>query len=125
MEGSILIAAKADVKKYISAGGFESDIKITSPDGNDVLDLQGWASKHHLNFDTDGTVINAKNAHICLSEQTLVDNAYPVRINDEIVLRNHRIEVKDSSGIVKKYIVKENFPDETLGLIVCILGDFE
>lgn len=125
MVGALLESVRKDVKKYILEGGFESDIKITNPSGNISLDTTGWASKHHINFDTDGAPINAKNAHICLDEDALVAGGILVRVNEEVVLRDYKIEVKDSSGIIKKYIIKEIFPDETLGLIVCVLGDFE
>lgn len=123
MPGTLLQSARADAKKYITEGGFEDNINITTPSGSISLDTTGWATKHHINFDTDGAPINAKNAHICLDEQKLTDAGYPVRVNEEVKLRDHRIVVKDSSGIDKNYIVKENFADETLGLIVCILGD--
>ena len=124
MAGSLLQDARIQAKNYITEGGFESDINITTPDGAISLDITGWATKHHINFDTDGAQINAKNAHICISEQVLADAGYPVRVNEEIFLKNHRIIVKDSSGVSKNYIIKENLPNETLGLIVCILGDF-
>ena len=125
MEGGILQSAKADAKRHITEGGFESDITITTPDGGVTLATTGWATKHHLNFDTDGTLINAKNAHICLDEQKLEDAGYPVRIDEEVSLINHKVTVKDSTEVAKNYIIKETFPDETLGLIACILGDFE
>lgn len=125
MPGALLLSARADAKKYITEGGFESDITITTPSGDITLETTGWAPKHHISFDTDGTPINAKNVHICLDEDKLIEGGIPVRINEEVFLKDYRITVKDSSGIDKKYVVKENFPDETLGLIVCILGDFE
>lgn len=125
MAGGILDAIRKDAKSYITKGGFESDITIKTPDSLKTITTTGLASKHHLNFDTDGTSINAKNAHICIDEDDLEVQGYPVRSNNEVSLLHHRISVKDSTGIVKKYIIKETFPDETLGLIVCVLGDFE
>lgn len=125
MAGSLLQDAKIQSKNYITNGGFESDITITTPDDAMSLNTTGFATKHHINFDTDGAPINAKNAHICISEQVLSDAGYPVRVNEEVYLAGHRVTVKDSSGIAKNYVIKENFPNETLGLIVCILGDFE
>ena len=125
MVGGLLQASRIDSKRYITEGGFQSDINITTPSGDVSIDTTGWATKHHLNFDTDGTQINAKNAHICLDEDKLTSAGYPVRVNDEVNLLNHKIIVKDSSGIAKNYIIKENFPDETLGLIVCVLGDLK
>jgi hypothetical protein len=125
MAGSLLQAARADAKRYIQAGGFEETIVLTTPAGDASIETTGFATKHHINFDTDGTTMNAKNAHICVDENFLADNGYPVRVNEEVNLLNHRVSFPDSSGVQKEYIVKENFPDETLGLIVCILGDFQ
>ena len=125
MPGTLLQAVRADAKKYITEGGFESDINITTPSGSVSLDTTGWATKHHISYDTDGTVVNAKNAHICLNEQILEDAGYTVRVDGEVSLLKHKIIVKDSSGVDKTYVIKETFPDETLGLIVCILGDLE
>jgi len=69
--------------------------------------------------------MNVKNAHISFSEALLTDVSYPVRnINGEVQLRGHKITTKDSTGVDKNYIITENFPDETIGMIVCILGDY-
>lgn len=125
MSGGLLQAAKADAKKHVMEGGFEETITLSTPDGASSIETTGFATKHHINFDTDGTAINAKNAHICVDENSLSLAGYPVRIDEEVNLLNHRVIFADSSGINKKYIIKENFPDETLGLIVCILGDYE
>ena len=126
MTGSILQAAIADAKKIINSGGFEEAITLTTPSGDLTLEITGLASKHHLSFDTDGLPVNAKNAHCCIDEQVLLDAGYPVRnAKQEIALRNHRVSFKDSSGIVKNYVVKDNQPDETFGLITLILGDWQ
>jgi hypothetical protein len=37
---------------------------------------------------------------------------------------NHLVNVKDSTGNLRNYVIMENFPDETLGMITCILGDY-
>lgn len=125
MAGSILEAAKADAKKYVTSGGVEEDITISTPAGDISLQIRGLATKHHINFTSDGLPVNSKNAHVCIDEQVLSDANYPVRNNNqEISLKKHRISFPDSSGVVKNYIIKEHFPDETFGLIVCILEDF-
>lgn len=126
MAGGLLDAARADARAYVKEGGFEEDITLTNPSNSITVNITGLATKHHMNFDTDGTVINAKNAHITVNETELSELNYPVRdANQEINLINHRVSVKDSSGVVKEYIIKENNPSETLGLIACILGDYE
>lgn len=124
MSGSLLTIARSEARGYLSSGGFEELIDLKTPDGAIAVQINGWATKHHLNFDTDGTVINSKNAHICLSETELVELGYPVRVNEEVSLKDHLVTVKDSSGLEKNYVIRENYPNETLGLIACILGDY-
>lgn len=126
MAGNLLNRARLDAKKYITRGGFQEDITLTSPDGSIVLQTTGWNTKHWINFESDGSPINSKNAHICIDEELLVAANYPLRNSDqEVHLQKHRVSVVDSSGVVKEYIINEWYPDETLGLIVCILGDFQ
>jgi hypothetical protein len=42
--------------------------------------------------------------------------------NGEVYLRGVQVEFADMTGVNKKYIVKENFADDTIGVIVLILG---
>lgn len=126
MSGKTLNRARKDVLKYVTKGGFEEDIVLSTPDNSHSLQLKGLASKHWINYDADGGSINSKNAHICISEETLTNSGYPVRnAQNEVHLMRHKVDVKDSSGVVKNYVIKEWFPSETVGLIVCILGDYE
>lgn len=125
MSGGLLNAARADAKRYIKEGGFEEEITLSTPSKNVTVNVKGLATKHHLSFDSDGLQVNAKNAHITLDEKELIDLGYPVRVNEEILLINHLVSVPDSSGIIKNYVINNVFPDETLGLIVCVLGDYE
>lgn len=127
MSGKLLIDIRKQSEKFIKSGGFEEDIKLLHPSGLPVLDLKGIHTKHWISFDTDGSQINSKNAHILISEKDLINSLYPYRNlkTKNIDLKKHRIEVKDSSGIVKKYVINETYPSETFGLIVCILSDFE
>lgn len=126
MSGNLFQLAKRDAKFFVSNGGFEEDIELVTPSKDKSLKLTGFATKHHINFDSDGNPINSKNVHICIDESVLVANGYPCRnAKGEVFLKNHNVSFVDSSGIVKTYVVRENFPDETLGLIVCVLGDLK
>lgn len=123
--GSILMAAKADAKKIVLSGGFEVEITLSTPSEDLTFKTTGLGSKHHLSFDTDGSPVSSKQAHVCVDEKVLSDNNYPVRNpKGEVDLYSHRVSFKDSSGIEKKYIVREQFPNETLGLITLNLGDW-
>ena len=125
MVGNILKAARADAKRYTSSGGFEDDITIKTPDGSTTVNIKGSATKHHISFDTDGNQVNSKNAHIRIVEDDLVALGYPVRnASGEGNLRNHLVSVPDSTLVIRNYIITETFPNETMGVIVCILGDY-
>ena len=117
--------AKGDWQRFSSdLNGWGVDITLTAPTA-EVANITGLATKHHIGVDTDGNAINTKNAHITISEQLLVDAGYPVRVNNEVAIINHRVSYKDSTGIAKEYVIEETFPDETIGVITCILNDFE
>jgi hypothetical protein len=102
---------------------FSTEFTITSPT-NIVFVGKGLFIKHHLGIDTDGNAVNSKKASLTFAERSMLN--YPLRnANLQVNLRSHKISVKDSTGLVANYMVREWFPDETIGLIVCILGDFE
>jgi len=83
--------------------------------------------KHNTGFDFEtGVRVNSKIASIAVSEGLLISAGYPTRDSaNECTLKNHRVSVKDSTGLLKEYKVSENYPDEKIGLIVLILIDFE
>jgi len=124
MAGSLFERAKRDAKRFVTSGGFEENITMTTPSGLITLPLTGYATKHYFSYDSDGLPINAKNAHISVDENILQLNAYPYRNNaGEVNLKDHIVTYPESSGVIKSYVVKDQRPDQTLGLIVLILGD--
>ena len=125
MAGVSLDRIRKDMQKYVTKGTGVDDITLTTPDGSTTLELTGFNTKHWINFNSDGVAVNSKNAHVCLDEQTLLTAGYPVRnSNGEVYLLNHRLATKDSSGVLKEYVITEWFPSETFGQIACILGDY-
>lgn len=113
-----------DWKRFVLNGGFEVDITLTPPSSSPV-EVKGLGTKHHNSIGTDGLPFNSKNAHISLIESDLVEKGITVRdANGEVNLRNFLADFIDSSGVLKNYIIKETFPDETVGVIVCILVDY-
>lgn len=124
---SLIEQAKKDWQTITTdTSGFGVVINLTTPNDSDTVELKGLHAKHHIGIDTDGNLVNSKNAHISFSEQQLIDASYPYRnTGDEVALYNHKISVKDSTGQEKKYVIREWFPDETIGVILCILGDRE
>ena len=119
--GRILELARNTANMILTSFGFESDITLTKD--NLTVVIQGLALVHHLSFDTENQTVNSKNAHITVSESSLIAANFPYRnAKNEVFLRNVLVSFEDSNGISKTYIVKENFADETLGTIVLNLG---
>jgi hypothetical protein len=120
--------ARLDVLQITTnAGDFGTAILLTPPTvGSSAIAVTGLAKKHHLSVDTMGVAVNSKNASISISELELVAKQYPYRNgHGEVALVGHLATWTDSSGQPLTYVISEHFPDETLGLIVCILGDYQ
>lgn len=122
----MLEQAQADIKRIrTDPKGFTKPITFTSPDGLSIVTIPGMHAKIHMAVDTEGQTVNSKKAHISISESALTDLGYVTRnANNECSLKDHKVSVVDSAGINCQYIIREVFPDETVGLIVCFLGDF-
>lgn len=80
-------------------------------------------TKHHLSVDYDGDASNTKISSIGVNESILNAQFYPTRENQEVNMEGDNVTIPDSSGVNKSYVVIETFADETLGLIILILGD--
>lgn len=119
--------AQAAVKRIrTDPNGFTKLIQFTAADGITTATIRGMSSVIHLGVDNQGEFVNTRKAHISFSESSLSDTGYPVRdSNDVLILKGNRVGVIDSTGIIKQYIIREIYPDEALGLLVCMLGDFE
>lgn len=123
--GSILELAKRDAKRFVKSGGFEVSIEMITPSNDKRLLLTGLGTKHWINFDSDGNPINSKNVHVTIDEDFLKANKYPSRnAKGDVYLKGHLVSFADSTGFKKDYVVREWLPDEVLGLIVLILGDY-
>jgi hypothetical protein len=125
----IIAKAIADAKTISSNGNdfAVSAVFVAPAPGLETATVNVLHRKHHTGFDSEtGVRVNSKMASVTVSEGILIDASYPTRdANNEITLKGHRVSVADSSGNVAEYMVSENYPDETLGLIVLILIDFE
>lgn len=121
---SLVDRAREDVKQIISnQNDFGCSMVLAAPTG-ETITIFGLHTKHHMGVDSDGIKVNTKNAHISFAESLMI--GYPVRdLSGEVNLKGHTVTVKDSTGNDASYMIREWFPDETVGLIVCILGDFE
>jgi len=123
---SLIQRAKADIERITSnQNEFGVEMVLTAPT-SETITVTGLHTKINLGVDTDGQMVNSKKAHISVSEKFLTDAGYPVRDgNGEVNLRSHKVSVNDSTGSAKEYVITEWFPNETVGLITCLLGDYE
>jgi len=120
----LLALAKRDMERF-SRGEFSVACTVKSPTGITVQS-RAWGSSHFLSVDASGMPINAKNVHITIGEISLTEQGYKTRNGKgEVDLIGHQISFKNSAGLMRDYIINETYPDETLGMIVCILGDYE
>lgn len=127
---SLFDIIKRDAKFIVNSGGYQVDIELTTPDGYKTVNITGWAVKVSGSFDSDGNQVNTKNVHCTIDENALISQGYPVRTAKkkgimEVDLLQHKVKFKDSSGDIKSYQVRENIPDENLGLITLWLGDYK
>jgi hypothetical protein len=120
-----LALAREDWNKFLTSGGFEVDLTLTPPDPYIPIQIKGIYAKHHNSISTEGIPINARLTRISFLESDLILAEYPVRNSSgEIAIVRHLVDFVDSTGTSKRYIIKETFPDETVGVITCILGDY-
>lgn len=126
---SILDLARADMQFITTdtTGGFAVNITFTSPTGT-VATIGGLYTKHREQYDNDGRPINTKKVHIGFSETVLNAAGYPTRPGGpgtEVDMKGALATLSDSTSIATQYIIEQWWPDDTLGLIVCMLGDYE
>lgn len=109
-----------------SLAGFGVRITLTSHVNGVTKTVTGIHNKHHLSIDGDGNQVHSKNATIAIHEEVLNDVDYPVRDkNKEVAMIKDEVTVKDSTGVDKNYRIKSQMPDESFGLLVFVLEDFE
>jgi len=125
---SLFDIIKRDAKFIVNSGGYQIPITFTNKDRSKTVTINGWAVKVVNFFDTDGNQVNTKKVQCTIDELALVSQGYPVRTNkkgiEEVDLIDHFVDFADSTGVVKNYKVRENLPDENLGLITLWCGDY-
>lgn len=122
---SLIAQAKADIEQITTnTDEWSVPMELINRAG-ETLNIKGIHTKIHLAIDTEGNPVDSKQAHVAFSEKTVTDLGWSIRNADnEVDLRGYRVNVKDSSGVVKNYIMLRWFADETIGLITCMLEDY-
>jgi hypothetical protein len=123
----IIARAIRDINRITgNLDGFGVAITLTAPTG-EIANITGLHSKTHLAVDTDGNAMSTKQARVSFSEQNLVtaNPLYPFRnANGDVDLEKHLVDVADSTGVIKHYMVSKRMPDETVGLILIYLEEY-
>lgn len=123
----LLDKAKKDWKAITSSvSHWAVEMTLTAPN-NETAIITNLHTKHHLSVDQFGMPVNSKNAHISFFEDQVyeVNASYPIRnVNGEVSMARHLVSVSDSTGMVKNYVIERWHQDETLGVIICILGNY-
>ena len=125
-KGDVLNMAIEDVENILSSGGFEVDVDFETKDHVTSVNIEAIAMQHHMAFNTDGQVVNSDQPHVTVSEAVLNAAGFPVRNGDnEVAMIGVIIKYTDALGVEGSYVVSENLPDNTLGLITLILSRYE
>jgi hypothetical protein len=121
---SLIERSRADLRAITeNTSDFAQVITLTAP-GEDgaILDVNGFHTHHHNGFDENGVPVSSRISSVAISEGQLRDAEYPYTDSDgNTYLVNHFVTTSDSDS-EKMYIVREQYPDQNLGLIVLILG---
>lgn len=115
--------ARTDSKRYSQ----EVSLTFFRTANVDEKTVKGLATRHHLGVDPDsGLTINSRNVHCTVSESLLTAQSYSTRNSKgDVNLVNTFVKYADVTGVVRTYKINEVIPDDSLGLIVCILGQFQ
>lgn len=117
---------KQDIQDITSnINEFGVAITFTNPDNSQSIEVVGTASNHFMQFDFEsGKNVNSQNTHVSVSEQLFIDAGYVIRnAEGKVSVKKHKVAWIDSTGLSGSYEVIEAMPDQSIGLIVFILGN--
>lgn len=91
------------------------------------FDIVGTNTKHHLAVDQEtGELTSSMTASISFSEDTTKDAGCNIRnAAGKVDLTGWSVKFIDTTDVLSRYSIEKWFPDEKMGLIVCILGYFK
>lgn len=117
--------AKADAANILSNSLEWGELLVFTNNLGDAVPVNGMYIEHHVSVDEQGNNVIGKNGRVTVSESELLGAGYVVRNADgDVDLKNHLITVNHQNGSLVTYRIEYFTPDETLGLIVCYLGDY-
>jgi len=124
----ILDRARADARRILSnLNGWATALHFENPANDQQADINGtFFRRTVLINDQEGTPVNTRMAHITFAEADFTPDYYEIRNAAGVVhMEGHLVSCMDSTGTLSTYIIREWHPDETLGIIRCMLGDYQ
>lgn len=118
----LLDKAREEMQRFIvDTDGFATEATFTAPDTS-TCTVGVRYNNHKETMVAEGEENVVQVATIAVSEEVLKDQSYPTRdSNDLIHFQHHLVDVSDSTGDTKNYIIDNWYPDENFGLIVLVL----
>lgn len=122
---SLVAQAKADIETITTnLNDWAVEMALINAAGA-TINIKGIHTKIHLGVDTEGNAVESKQVHVSFSEKTVTDLGYSIRnAGGEVDMKNWRLNVQDSTGVVKNYVMLRWFADETIGLMSCMFEDY-
>ncbi len=122
----LLDQAKKDLAAVFgNTGDFSIPLILVKPDKTEI-NIIGLHTKHHLGVDTDGDTVESRTSHVSFTENQVTDQGESIRNEaGQVDLEAWLVKAKDSTGTLVTYAFQKRFPDETFGLITCILEDYK
>lgn len=123
---SILSLARADWERF-SQSAFDLDVifRVSYETGAETATIKALFAEISQPIETDGNWVIADIARLTFSENLLkTENpAYPIRNTGGLVAMNQqKITVTNSAGIILDLVIKNAYPDSTVGMITCDLA---
>lgn len=124
MEGALLQHARGMAAAIATSGGFIVTATLSTPDNTTTLAVTGLGTGTWMVFDDlrQGKPVNSTSNSFDIPVTQLIAANYPYLVNDRVNLLNHKVTVTDESGMAGTFVISEQHPNATFGLIICILG---
>lgn len=119
--------ARKDMQRITgNTNDFAVPCVVKTPDEASTIDVSGLHTRHWMSFDPDGVAVHTVTASLAVAEQQFIDGGFDVRdANGEVNLKGYLIDAPDSNEVIQHYVLREVFPDENLGLLILIFGEYK
>lgn len=115
-------ARKAIERITGNTNGFAVELTFIAPT-NETADIAGTFRKIKMKINEFGVLVpsNTTNASVTIAESALTAQDYPTRKADgKCDFKGHKVTLESIT-----YIIEQWMNDDTLGSVVCILGNYE